>query len=777
MANRRFHSAEASVSSTPAAPAVVPAASTSATGTTAAAAAAAAKRVKSKKPFPQQLTSSTSAPSQPPTPHWNNTSSARPKSRHSPSEHPHQHPTPRPHPSGPKAKREPRIQPIMTHKQSRPGHSRLPPAVRAPSPPAHGEEYLTPSVAILCEAMAEGHIQRVRELPPVFLASTYPEAELMMQLFTEYYEATKGSGGPGPVGLDTETTTTFITKVQQEVSLIQIATQDVCLIFQIYNILGVKQKRKIPFPPRLKAFLEDPQQLMCGVGIVGDAQGLRKDYGVDCQGLVELAHMASERRILGTSLADLDAMYGRPGREVIKTRKILGWNWDRETLDPKWVWYAAKDAFAGVAIYENMLAGQLKPGFQTFAQRFPLSEAETTQEILEVLVKTCGKGKPLTVNALLNSISKYYGRFRKIYQPEERYMAAQQYLQRLVREGKVIPVRDPEDTPVEENYILHKNDKLKLPGVEVSTILRSPEGLAAIQSFFNHRSLDLSTLSPKGMTTTAAQHPEEEGDQDLKDMRMFLDFAAQWDHPRKFAGMTNVYFQALANVENERIYRDELVRLGLDPAQHLLTRAERVQAAAEVAAAKNQTLDAGEGQDTKGDHHEDQEDTDKDTASLMSSSSLIDDDPQQQPQQQQPEKAESMAASLIDRSTLPKAELSKSKAKQEWSGFLARLEQRGLIRQDNTFYVLTPKVKSDLLTLASKSENKGQDQTRHLWTIVVSGNGMEDSDLMEGDVESPSVASSSSSSNPYQEEGPEKRLRLDTSMVEEEEREKAVSSL
>jgi len=281
----------------------------------------------------------------------------------------------------------------MAHKLSRPGHSRHPPAVRAPSPPVHGEEHLSPSVQILCEAMAEGKIQRVKNLPPIFLASTYQDAEMMMQLFTEYYQATKGDCGPGPVGLDTETTTTFITKVQQEVSLIQIATQEVCLLFQIYNILGVKQKKKIRFPPRLKAFLEDPKQLMCGVGIVGDAQGLRKDYGVNCQGIVELSQMATERRILGTSLADLDGMYGRPGREVIKTRKILGWNWDREPLDPKCIWYAAKDAFAGVAIYENMLAGQLKPDYQTFAQRFPMTEEETAEEILEVLGKICGKGK------------------------------------------------------------------------------------------------------------------------------------------------------------------------------------------------------------------------------------------------------------------------------------------------------------------------------------------------------------------------------------------------
>ena len=350
-----------------------------------------------------------------------------------------------------------------------------------------------------------------------------------------------------------------------------------------------------------------------------------------------------------------------------------------------------------------------------------------------------------------------------MYQPEHRYSEAQRYLQRLVRDGKVIPVRE-EEVPGGENYILHKNDKLKLPGVEVSTILRTPEGLAAIKSFFNDREVDLSTLSPKCMTTSAAQHPEEEEQVDLKDLRMFLDFAAQWDQPRRSAGMTNVYFQAVTNVENEKIYKEELLRLGLDPAQYPLTRSERLQAAASVE--PGQTLDAEEGHEFKG-HHDDvnNDDTDKEAAALMSSSSLADDLAQSQQET-------TTVNSPIDRSTLPKAQLNKTKVKQVWSDFLGRLEKRGLIKQENAFYVLTPDVKTRLLSLASKNENGSEDQGHHPWTIVVSGNGMarEETDLTEGD--------SALSSSPYLDDGPEKRLRLDTSVVEEEEKEnEAISAL
>lgn len=366
------------------------------------------------------------------------------------------------------------------------------------------------------------------------------------------------------------------------------------------------------------------------------------------------------------------------------------------------------------------------------------------------------------MNALLNSISKYYGRFQKVYQPEQRYSEAQRYLQRLVREGKVVPVREPEDKD-REDYILYKSDKVKLPGVEVSTILRTPEGLAAIKSFFNGREVDLSTLSPKCMTTSAPQHPEEAKDVDARDLRMFLDFAVQWDQPRRFAGMTNVYFQAITNVENDRIFKEELLRLGLDPDQYLLTRSERVQA---VAAAQGQTE---EGEEFKGGNHDENNNGDKEATVQMSLSALANDSAR--PQQETG--TTTTAVSPIDRSFLPKAQLDKSKVKQVWAEFLGRLEKRGLVKQEHAFYVLTPNIKSRLLNLASNMENGGRNQGQHPWTIVVSGNGTMPEEttaaLIQGD-------SAESSSNQYQDDGPEKRLRLDTSVVEEEKQNEAISS-
>lgn len=210
----------------------------------------------------------------------------------------------------------------------------------------------------------------------------------------DFYRSTKGS--PGPVGFDTETTSSFITKVRgrQEVSLIQLATQDVCLFFQIYNIMGLKQRMTLPFPPRLKAFLEDPNQLMCGVGTNGDSACLRKDYGILCKGLVELSKMTAKKKKSLKSLAALDGVYGRPGREVYKTKKILSWNWDKEVLQERWIWYAAKDAFAGVAIYENLISGTPKPAPVEDHRLVPLTEEEErTVQALSALTKAHGIGK------------------------------------------------------------------------------------------------------------------------------------------------------------------------------------------------------------------------------------------------------------------------------------------------------------------------------------------------------------------------------------------------
>jgi len=238
-----------------------------------------------------------------------------------------------------------------------------------------------------------------------------------MEIFMDFYQFTKGS--PGPVGFDTKATSNvnIEERRRQEVSLIQLATQDICLLFQIYNIMGLKQKLTLPFPPRLKAFLEDPGQLMCGVGTHGDSVWLLRAYGIRCDGLVELSKIAVQRNIPLKTLATLDEVYGRPGREVFKTKSILSRNWDKEVLREEWIWYAAKDAFAGVAIFENLISGTPKPvqdegtSMETIKQDHqtpPAKEEERAERILRALTFVHGIGKVKAPAPINQYWSVYY---------------------------------------------------------------------------------------------------------------------------------------------------------------------------------------------------------------------------------------------------------------------------------------------------------------------------------------------------------------------------------
>ncbi|GJJ69867.1 hypothetical protein EMPS_02216 [Entomortierella parvispora] len=414
------------------------------------------------------------------------------------------------------------------------------------SHPVDGQEHIGPALQLLCDALQQAGIRRVYELPPVFLASTYDDAELMMEIFMEFYQSTKGS--LGPVGFDTKTTSNLLTKEQRqkEVSLIQLATRDICVIFQIYNIMGLKKKLTLPFPPKLKAFLEDPDQLMCSVGTDSKSKSLRKDYSVYCDGLVELSEMAAERNIPRRSLEALDVMYGHPGREVTATKKILRWDWDKESLQEQWVWYAAKEAFAGLAIYENMLSGILKsersPSEKPQEKLQPMSKEEMMVDILLFLAKTDGRdiGKPFSMRVMTSAVFSQYPRLKKLYQGPQREKMARRHVMSLIRAGKIVITKREKYHGSDPTKNVSLRDTVMIP--KVMHVLRTLEGIRVTSPFFNGRTLAPGGLAKRGVTTTAVEY---QGDQDLSDLRMFLEFSVLWDRPLIFKDLVDYYIQSM----------------------------------------------------------------------------------------------------------------------------------------------------------------------------------------------------------------------------------------
>ncbi|KAI7831765.1 hypothetical protein BC939DRAFT_436474 [Gamsiella multidivaricata] len=467
-----------------------------------------------------------------------------------------------------KLERKAKIIQMIHTKQSRTGvpHSRIVPATPVKTPvPLNSSftafdvdrsepEGISENIRILCEALEEAGVKRVRQSPPVFLSSTPEQAEKAMELFTEFNKETN-NGNPGPIGFDTETTTDFVPrKGKGGVSLVQLATDDICLMFQVYRITKRNEQPEL-FPPRLKAFLEDPEQLLVGVSAAGDAQALYKSYKVNCTGVVSLEVMAKQKRILGRSLAELDRMFGRPGREVIKTRALLGWNWDHEVLDPRWVWYAAKDAFAGRAIYVNMMNENYKKGYVPYAEQYPMTEGEQAADLFAFIERAFG-GKGMTTNTgmIEKVINQTYARFRKIFQPEEREEQTRRYLEILLRDGRLyLPDGHDTKSPTFSFSNLRRLEPIMITGRTISGMLLTPEGLDVISPYFENIHIDLSTVPKKGISLVEFDFPEESSDQAKMDLRLFLETAWFWDRPRKFQAMITLYAAERQAAERKRL--------------------------------------------------------------------------------------------------------------------------------------------------------------------------------------------------------------------------------
>ncbi|KAF9433628.1 hypothetical protein BGZ76_009189 [Entomortierella beljakovae] len=458
------------------------------------------------------------------------------------------------------ASRNPRIRSTIVNKH-RPRVGHFTPPLAANPALSHGKEDdnepISESTRILVESMQEANVTVVRHRPPVFLCSTYEQAELAMELFTTYNKTI--SGGQGPVGFDTETTTSFVPRTGSGVSLVQIATHDICLMFQVFRITKNNTQSDL-FPPRLKAFLEDPEQLMAGVASLGDAKVLKSSYGIQCEGVISLDELAKKKGILARSLASLDEMYGRPGREVVKTKSMLGWNWDKEVLDPKWVWYAAKDAFAGLAIYDNLLKDKRKESFKPYHEKYPKTEMEIAYEIKDFLLSKAGitgwqyRGSNerfrMTVASAHNILVHNSPRILKTIQPEDREEKTMNYLQMLLDDGKLCLAGDkPTSEP------LKKTDIIYAPGKSLASIMEAPEGIDILSPYFSGKRIDPSTLSKKYISVN---YETTVADQDEADLKLFLELSWVWEGPRKPSALIGIYGNAKSNAIYWKTYSDAI---------------------------------------------------------------------------------------------------------------------------------------------------------------------------------------------------------------------------
>jgi len=143
------------------------------------------------------------------------------------------------------------------------------------------------------------------------------------------------------LGFDTETRPTFRKGNQNNLALIQLATDDRCYLFRI---------NKIGFSPALVRLLSDRNIQKIGLSLRDDFTGMSRQMKFSPQGFIDLQKMVSEYDIADISLQKIYAILFQ--KKISKNQQLS--NWEAESLSDAQKKYAAIDAWACLKIYEKL---------------------------------------------------------------------------------------------------------------------------------------------------------------------------------------------------------------------------------------------------------------------------------------------------------------------------------------------------------------------------------------------------------------------------------------
>ena len=144
------------------------------------------------------------------------------------------------------------------------------------------------------------------------------------------------------LGIDTETRPSFKKGKQIIVSLLQVATKNICFLFRL-NYIGLSDN--------IRRLLEDTTVPKVGLSLHDDVLSLHKKGDFKPGLFVDLQDHIRELGIEDMSLQKLYANLF--GMKISKTQQLS--NWEADVLNDKQKAYAATDAWACVMLYEEYL--------------------------------------------------------------------------------------------------------------------------------------------------------------------------------------------------------------------------------------------------------------------------------------------------------------------------------------------------------------------------------------------------------------------------------------
>ena len=144
------------------------------------------------------------------------------------------------------------------------------------------------------------------------------------------------------LGVDTETRPSFKKGNQHMVSLLQVATHDVCFLFRLCR-LGLS--------PSVKRLLEDTTVPKVGLSLTDDMHQLRRLGDFETGRFIDLQNRVREVGVEDMSLQKLYANFF--GQKISKRQQLT--NWEADILTEPQKLYAATDAWACVMLYEELM--------------------------------------------------------------------------------------------------------------------------------------------------------------------------------------------------------------------------------------------------------------------------------------------------------------------------------------------------------------------------------------------------------------------------------------